>query len=248
MKSRAALACLVLSSMAAPSLPAFAVEQEAREEIETVVREYLLREPELLMEVLAALEEKRSAQAQTQQREAIAAAGSELTSSPPGTVLGNPDGDVTIVEFFDYNCGFCRRAHADMKTLIESDPELRVVLKESPVLGPPSEAATRVSLAVRELHPGRYAEFHERLLTSEGTADEAQALRVAATMGIDSAEIREAMESAPVVSALQESARLLAALSITGTPSYVVGGELVAGAVGHEALAERIAQARTDAE
>lgn len=224
--------------------PALAVEPQEREEIETIVREYLLREPELLVEVLDALEAQRAAQAGEMQREAIAAAGAELTASPEGTVLGNPQGDVTIVEFFDYNCGFCRRAQADMETLIESDPELRVVLKEIPVLGPESEAASRVSLAVRDLEPARYAEFQRRLLTSGSTADEEAALSLAEEMDLDRAAIAEATTSPAVVSALQESARLAAALNITGTPTYVVGSELVPGAVGAEQLAARVANMR----
>ncbi len=232
-----ALALLVAS-------PALAVEPQEREEIETIVREFLLREPELLVEVLDALEAQRTAQAGEMQREAIAAAGAELTASPEGTVLGNPQGDVTIVEFFDYNCGFCRRAQADMETLIENDPELRVVLKEIPVLGPESEEASRVSLAIRDLEPTRYAEFQRRLLTSGSTADEAAALALAEEMELDRAAIAEATTSPAVVSALQESARLAAALNITGTPTYVVGDELVPGAVGAEELATRVANVR----
>lgn len=224
--------------------PSVAFEPQEREEIETIVREYLLREPELLVEVLDALEEQRSAQAGEMQREAIAAVGAELTASPEGTVLGNPEGDVTIVEFFDYNCGFCRRAQADMEALIEDDPELRVVLKEIPVLGPESEAASRVSLAIRDLEPERYAEFQRRLLTSGATANEEAALALAEEMGLDRGAIAEATDSPAVVSALQESARLAAALNITGTPTYVVGNELVPGAVGADQLASRIAQVR----
>lgn len=225
-------------------MPSFAFDDVERQEIETVVREYLLREPQVLVEVLGALEEQRALETAGAQAEAIAAAGPELTASPEGTVLGNPDGDVTIVEFFDYNCGFCQRAHADMAQLIESDPQLRFVLKESPVLGPQSEEATRISLAVRELAPERYAEFHSQLLMQAGPANEAEALRIAGEMGLEETELRKTSRSPAVVSALQESARLLAALQITGTPSYVVGGELVAGAVGAQALAERVSNVR----
>lgn len=244
MKRSSILAASALVLTAGWVTPSFAFEEAEREEIETIVREYLLREPELLVEVLGALEEQRTAAALVAQREAIAAAGPELMAAPEGAVLGNPEGDVTIVEFFDYNCGFCQQAHADMQELIDGDPELRFILRESPVLGPPSAEATRVSLAVRELEPERYAEFHERLLMGEGTANEDEAMRIAAELGIEEAALRQTLDSPAIVAAMQESARLIAALQITGTPSYVIGGELVPGAIGAEGLAERVANVR----
>ncbi|MFD2237715.1 DsbA family protein [Aureimonas populi] len=224
--------------------PAAAFTPEETGQIEGIVRDYLIRNPQVLLEALDALEEQRAGEMQDQQREAIAQAQGELTATPPGTALGNPEGDVTIVEFFDYNCGFCRRSHADMTTLIENDPELRFVLKEIPVLGPESEQAARVSLAVRHIAPDRYPDFHDGLLTTEGVADESTALAVASDLGLEEDAVREAMDDPAVLGALQESARLATMLQITGTPSYVIGDELVPGAVGAEALAARVANVR----
>ncbi|WP_246333403.1 DsbA family protein [Aureimonas mangrovi] len=246
------LRALLLGSMSALVLglgaaaPASAQEGAAqdREAIEAIVRDYLIREPEVLLEALDALEAKRAAETQSAQSEAIESAEAELVSTPDGTALGNPDGDVTLVEFFDYNCGFCKRAHADMNALIEGDPQLRVVLKEIPVLGPQSEEASRVSLAVREIAPQRYGEFQSALLSSESTADEAEALRIATGMGLDEAAVREALAGPAVTGALQESARLASLLQINGTPSYVVGDLLVPGAVGAETLSEYISNVR----
>lgn len=241
-----ALSSLLLASTLslAPLGHASAFTPEETGEIEAIVRDYLIRNPQVLLEALDALEGQRMAETQELQREAIAQASEELAATPEGTAAGNPEGDVTLVEFFDYNCSFCRRAHGDMKALIDSDPDLRVVLKEIPVLGPQSEEASRVSLAVRHLAPERYTEFHDALISGEGLADETSALATAVRLGLDETELREAMDGPDVESALQEGARLASLLQITGTPSYVIGDELIPGAVGAAPLAERIGNVR----
>lgn len=233
--------------LTAATLPAVAFEEAETREIETIVRDYLIRNPEVLLEALDALETKRTTEARAQQGAAITSVASELTASPEGTVLGNPDGDVTVVEFFDYNCGFCKRALADKAALLASDPNVRIVLKEVPVLGPPSEAATRVSLAVRTATPTSYEAFHNTLLASRGVADEARAFEVVRELGLDEDAIRAALGGEAVAAALDESARLASLLQIDGTPTYVIGNAVMPGAVGVDALAARVADAREQA-
>ncbi|GGD25515.1 DsbA family protein [Aureimonas glaciei] len=242
-KSLLAAASLVLALTA--SAPALALTDGEKTEIETVVRDYLIRNPEVLLEAMDALEAKRQAQAVGEQKEAIAQAGPNLFATPEGTVIGNPEGDVTVVEFFDYNCGYCKRALTDMQALIEADPQLRFVLKEIPVLGPPSVEASHVSLAFRHLAPTRYGEFHARLLGSKGTANEDSALTLAEELGVDEAAMRAAMKLPEVEAALQEDTRIAELLKITGTPSYVLANEVVPGAIGKEGLAEKIANVRS---
>ncbi|RIY03727.1 DsbA family protein [Aureimonas flava] len=224
--------------------PAHAFDQAQTSEIETIVRNYLIEHPEVLLESLQALEAKRTAEAKAGQGETIAELRDRLVSSPDGTVAGNPEGDVTLVEFFDYNCGYCRRAASDLQVLLESDPKLRVVYKEIPVLGPPSEAAARVSLAFREAKPDAYPAFQKTLLGSRAQVDEARALEVAAELGVPESTLRPLMGGTAVAAALNESAELATALGINGTPSYVIGDELVPGAVGADALAQKIASVR----
>ncbi|WP_279479544.1 DsbA family protein [Aureimonas sp. SK2] len=224
--------------------PAHAFDEAQTGEIETIVRNYLIAHPEVLLESLQALETKRAAEAKAGQSETIAQLRQRLETSPSGTVAGNPEGDVTLVEFFDYNCGYCRRAASDLQVLLESDPKLRVVYKEIPVLGPASEAAARVSLAFREAKPESYPAYQKALLASRAQVDEARALEVAAGMGVDEATLRPLMAGAAVNAALSESGELATALGINGTPSYVIGDELVPGAVGADALAEKIASVR----
>jgi protein-disulfide isomerase len=178
---------------------------------------------------------------------AIASNAALLSSSPHQVILGNPDGDVTLVEFFDYGCGFCKRGVPDMITLIKDDQKLKIVLKEFPILGPGSVAAARVAVAVRMQDPGgqRYLAFHQQLLGDNGPASEEKALAVAKQQGLDMARLQQDMASEEVRATLNETAKLAGAVGITGTPSYVVGKNVLLGAVGIAALKGRIDTART---
>ena len=169
-----------------------------------------------------------------------------LFSSPRHVTLGNPQGDVTFVEFFDYNCGYCKRALDDMLTLIKDDPKLKVVLKEFPVLGPASQEAARVASAVRmqDKTGKKYLEFHQKLLTGRGSVDQARALAVAREVGFDMTQIERDMASDEVRASLEESFKLAEKLGLNGTPSYVIGNEVVVGAVGVAALTAKVNAAR----
>lgn len=140
------------------------------------------------------------------------------STRPARWFSGNPDGDVTLVEFFDYNCGYCRRAAEDLNKLIEANPDLRVVLKEFPVLGPESVEAAQVGIAVNEVAPERYGEFHDTLLASDSRVDAQAALAVVDEMGIDRAAVEAAMEADVVQATIEEVYTLANALGLTGTP------------------------------
>ena len=161
-------------------------------------------------------------------------------------VVGNPQGDVTLVEFFDYNCGYCKRAMTDMLDLMKNDPKLKVVLKEFPVLGEGSVEAAQVAAAVRmqDKTGKKYLEFHQKLLGGRGQADKARALAVAKEVGFDMARIEKDMASDEVRLQLEESFKLAEALGLNGTPSYVIGSDVVVGAVGLDTLKESVNTAR----
>jgi protein-disulfide isomerase len=228
-------------AQASPAQPT--AEERAR--IETIVRDYLLRNPEVLQEALVELE-RRQAQAEERARaEAFQANRTALYRSPNAVVLGNPQGDVTVVEFFDYNCGFCKRALPDTVELLRSDPRLRLVLKDFPVLGPGSVEAAQVAIAFRMQAEGaKYFEFHQKLLGGRGQANRARALDVAREVGADMTRLERDMASPKVAETLAENARLAELLRINGTPSYVVGDDVVVGAVGLARLRENIVRAR----
>ena len=241
----ALMAVPLLSSNAAPaSAQSFSGEQ--RGEIERIVKEYLLSHPELLQDVMAELEKRQTLAEAEKHRAAVKEHSATIFSSPRQVTLGNAQGDVTVVEFFDYNCGYCKRALADLTTIMKDDTKLRVVLKEFPVLGPGSLEAAKVAVAVRMQDKGgkKYLEFHQKLLGGRGTADKTRALAVAKEVGFDMARIEKDMTSDEVKAQLEESFKLAEALGLNGTPSYVVGNDVVVGAVGLNTLKEKVNSAR----
>lgn len=218
------------------------ISPEQRRAIEEVVRDYLLRNPSVLREAFDALErQERESQAQAQ-IETIRRNADRLFRTGQHAVLGNPNGNVTIVEFFDYNCGFCRRAHEDMRELLRTDPQVRWVLKEFPVLGPASVEAAQVSSQLIR-HP-RFVDFHHRLLTDRGQVGRDRALAVARELSLDVRALEAGLASETPRRIIQEAYGLATDLNIGGTPTYVIGEEVIVGAVGLDQLRERIANMR----
>ncbi|MEZ5811406.1 MAG: DsbA family protein [Rhizobiaceae bacterium] len=213
--------------------------------VEAIVRDYLLNNPEVMLEVQAALEAKQHEEQRIAQSEAIAEQSSAIFNAASDGHVGNSAGKVTVVEFFDYNCGFCKRAMADMDALVQQDNDVRFVLKEFPILGPDSQKAHVVSMAFRTLYPEKYGPFHRELLNGPGRADEAKAMRIALELGGDEAAIRKEMENPEIQATFSKTYELANALSITGTPSYVVGDEVVFGALGLDVLSEKVANFRS---
>jgi protein-disulfide isomerase len=242
-----AAAVVALLVFAAPQT-ARAAEFNAtqRGEIEKIVREYLIAHPEVLQEAMAELEKKQATLDAEKHKAAVKTHAQLLFSSPRQVNLGNPQGNVTFVEFFDYNCGYCKRAMEDMMALMKSDPKLRVVLKEFPVLGQGSMEAAQVAVAVnmQDKSGKKYLEFHQKLLMGRGQADRARAMAVARDIGMDMPRLEKDMNSAEAKATLQESFKLAEALGLNGTPSYVIGDQVVVGAVGLSALQEKINTSR----
>jgi protein-disulfide isomerase len=240
-------ALLALALAAAPqAAPAQGFSDTQRGDIEKIVREYLIAHPEVLEEAMTELS-KRQAAADAEKHEASVAKNSEaIFNSPRGVTLGNKDGDVTFVEFFDYNCGYCKRAMADMLDLMKTDPKLKVVLKEFPVLSQGSVEAAQVAVAVRMQDPSgkKYLDFHQKLLGGRGVADKARAMAAAKEAGLDMAKLEKDLASAEVKATLEENLKLAESLGMNGTPSYVIGKQVVIGAVGADALREKISTAR----
>ena len=228
------------------SVSAQSFNDTQRGDIETIVRNYLIAHPEVLEEAMTELS-KRQAAAEAAKHEAGVANHSEaIFNSPRNVTLGNKDGDVTFVEFFDYNCGYCKRAMADMMELMKADPKLKVVPKEFPVLSAGSVEAAQVGVAVRMQDPTgkKYLDFHQKLLGGRGAADKARALQAAKEAGLDTARIEKDIASPEVRATIEENFKLAEAMGMNGTPSYVIGKQIVIGAVGVEGLKEKIGMAR----
>ena len=215
--------------------------------IEKIVHDYIVANPEVVAEALQALEKKQADAQAAEQKALIARSGSLLFDSSRQVVLGNPKGDVTLVEFFDYNCGYCKRALPDMLALLDRDKNLRVVLKEFPVLGPGSVEAAKVAVAVGRVAPEKYLDFHKRLLAGRGEANRARALDAANSAGVDSTALDRSLADGEIGATLEEVYGLANGLGLNGTPSYVVGTKLIPGAVGAARLEQEIRTARCTA-
>ena len=241
-----ALVALLLALPAAAPARAQAFNADQRGEIERIIKEYLLKNPELLQEVMTELEKRQAMAEAEKHREAVKQHSAAIFTSPRQVTLGNPQGDVTVVEFFDYNCGYCKRAMTDMMTLMKADPNLKVVLKEFPVLGPGSQDAAKVGVAVRmqDKTGKKYLEYHQKLMTGRGQIDKARALAAAKDVGLDVARIERDLGGEEVRSSIEESFKLAEKLGVNGTPAYVIGNDVVVGAVGVETLREKINNAR----
>jgi protein-disulfide isomerase len=228
------------------SASAQSFSESQRGDIETIVRNYLLAHPEVLEEAMAELSKRQTAAEAEKQKASVATNAETIFNSPRGVVLGNKDGDVTFVEFFDYNCGYCKRAMADMLDLMKTDPNLKVVLKEFPVLSQGSVEAAQVAVAVRMQDPGgkKYLDFHQKLLGGRGAADKARAMAAAKEAGLDTARIEKDLASPEVRATIEENFKLAEAMGMNGTPSYVIGKQVVIGAVGLDNLREKIGVAR----
>ena len=219
---------------------------DQRSEIERIIKDYLMTHPEVVQDAMNELEKRQQAADAEKNKSTVKQNAQTLFSSARQVTLGNPQGDVTLVEFFDYNCGYCKRALPDLINLMKADPKLKVVLKEFPVLGPGSVEASQVAVAVRmQDHSGKkYLEFHQKLLGGRGQADRARALAVAKEVGLDMARIEKDMASDEVRGTISESMELADKLGLNGTPSYVVGPNVVVGAVGYDALKDKVETVR----
>jgi protein-disulfide isomerase len=242
--SLALLSPALLAGAATPAFaqaPAAAFTSAQRGEIEGVIRDYLLKNPEILRDALIELQRKEKAAEEARRAGIVADAKGKLFVSPHQAEIGNPNGAVTLVEFFDYNCGFCKRALDDLAKLVKAEPNLKVILKDFPVLGPQSVEAAQVASAVRnQLKGEKFFEFHQKLMSQKGRIGRAEALAVAKGMGLDMTKIAADMESPSVRAGIAETMQLGDALGLTGTPSYVVGKDIVVGAVGYDELKQSV--------
>jgi protein-disulfide isomerase len=230
---------------APPAASAQPFSEGQRDAIEAIIKNYLVTHPEVLEDAMAELNKRQAAAEEEKHQASIQKNSDAIFNSPRNVTLGNKNGDVAFVEFFDYNCGYCKRALSDLTTIMKDDPKLRVVLKEFPVLGPGSVEAAKVAVAVRMQDAGnKYFKFHQLLLGGRGQADEARALQAAKDAGFDMTRIRKDMQSDEVKAEIDENMKLAEALSLSGTPSYVVGSEVVVGAVGLDALKQKVNMAR----
>ncbi len=238
-KATIAAAALVFAAAAAP-VSAAQFNAAQKNEIESIVHSYLLKNPEILREMATALDKKQRAEQASLRRKAIATHKKELYDSSFQAVVGNPNGKINLVEFFDYNCIHCRRALGDVLGVIKAEPNLRVVLKDFPILGSDSVQAAEVASAVRmQISGQKFFEYHQKLLESRGRVGKQRALDVAQEMGLDMDKLKKDLNDPSIRAGLLSVAKLADALNINGTPSFVLGDQALEGE-GHEADMKRM--------
>jgi len=230
----------VAGSVFAADKPALTPTQ--KEEVKKTVREYLLENPEVISEALNMLEARQQANKLAKRAEVAKARRAELINPPEGTVLANPNGDVTIVEFFDYNCGYCKQVVPTLMNAVKADPKVKLVVKEYPILGQSSLLASQAALAARKQN--KYPEFHMALMSFRGQLSQPAIMETANKAGLDVKKLQEDMKSDEIMQILRKNHDLAQELGIDGTPAIFVGDAFVPGAIEKEDLDKLIADAR----
>ena len=206
--------------------------------------ETIRKNPEIVLEALSILEQQKNEAQDAARKDILSQQRDILENDPNAPVLGNPNGDVTVIEFFDYNCSYCKKVMPEVKRLIAADKNIRLVYREWPILGEGSVFAAKAALASRA--QGKYEEFHWALMEMRNRADEKTVLRIAEKVGLDIEELLKDMEKPIVSEHIAMSMRITQALGFNGTPSFIIGNNLIPGFVEKDALADYVSQARKE--
>ncbi|MEL6999233.1 MAG: DsbA family protein [Pseudomonadota bacterium] len=210
------------------------------------VRNYLLENPEVIFEAIQILEQRRNMAAQNADRNLVAAHAEAIFEDGYSFVGGNPDGDITMVEFLDYRCGFCKRAHPEVQEVLDRDPNVRLIVKEFPILGPDSVAAGRMALAALDVDRSKYEDLSDALMSYNGNLTEQVAYKIASGVGYDIAELKARAGSSEIDARLQSNFALAQALNLQGTPAFIVGNEVIRGYLPVDELLGAIQDARAE--
>jgi len=210
--------------------------------LEQAIRDYLLAHPEVIVEALEKFQAEQDKLEAATQAQAIVERREQLNNAPGTPVLGNVNGDVTIVEFFDYRCPYCKQVATGLMETVEADGNVRLVLKEFPILGEASQFAARAALAAHK--QGKYRELHLALMAFKGQMSESDVRQAATDAGLDMAKFELDLQAADVVAEINDNHQLGEAIGVRGTPAFVIGDELIPGALGPDEMRRRIAAAR----
>ncbi|HEY1505470.1 MAG TPA: DsbA family protein [Stellaceae bacterium] len=211
--------------------------------LDQAIHDYLIAHPEVVLDALKAAQQQADAQAAEQSRRVISTKQEELLGSPDDLVQGNPKGDVTLIEFFDYRCPYCKQVEPSLDALLKDDGKLRIIYKEFPILGEASVFATHVALAAKK--QGKYAPFHHAMMATKGDIGDEAVLNVAISLGLDINKIKADMSAPEIDKMIDKNYALADALNIQGTPALIIGDTLIPGAIDLDTLRKDIAAARS---
>jgi protein-disulfide isomerase len=237
-----AVVCGLIAAMHGRSIRAAEIPTAQREAIEGIIHDYLLKNPDVLIEALRSAEDKLNREADAKATTVLNDREKEIFDDPATPVGGNPRGDVTIVEFFDYRCPYCKQVLPVLQTLLKEDHQLRFVYKEMPVLGPVSVVAAHAALAARR--QGKYEAFHAAMMATKGQITDDTVYKVAGSVGLDVDRLKQDMTAPEIEQELKANLALADALNIRGTPGFIVGKKIVPGALDLDALKNMVAEAR----
>ncbi|MBP2311140.1 DsbA family protein [Azospirillum soli] len=239
---KALLLAAALAAFSPAIVQAQAVDEAQRKAIEGVVRDYLMKNPEVILEAIEALQQREKTAEAERAQKALVDNKAALFQNPADPAIGNALGDVTVVEFFDYQCGYCKAVMADTQRLVKDDPKLRFVFKEFPILGPASVVAARAALAAKA--QGKYLEVHNALMGHRGQLDEDTIYRLAKSAGADVEKLKKDMDSPEVMKVIATNQQLAEQLGIRGTPGFIIGDALVPGAIKLDEMKRLVGAAR----
>ncbi|MFN0217869.1 MAG: DsbA family protein [Hyphomicrobium sp.] len=226
--SRDGIVAPALAEGAAKPAGAGVFSTEQKSAIGEIVKEYLLANPDVMVDVQTALEAKLEKEQAEKLKAFMASNAKDIFRNPQSPVAGDPNGDITVVEFFDYNCGYCKRGLPEVQKLIQSDKKVRFVFKELPILSKGSEETAKIALAAKK--QGKYWEFHQAMLTQKGQANEASSIKAAEALGLDMSKLKTDMESKEIADELEADKELAKKMGINGTPHFLVGDKSIPGA------------------
>lgn len=244
----AALALTLTGALMATTALAGGIENMTdaeRAAFQKEVRDYLVAHPEVLVEAMDALQAQQQAQQADADKQIVADNQTALLQDANSWVGGNPNGDITVVEFMDYRCGYCRKSFTEVEELVKADGNIRFVVKEFPILGEESVVSSRFAIAVRQLHGDEaYKKAHDALITLRGQPDQANLEKLAGDLGLDAAAIFETMKSDAVTDIIKANHAMADKLQISGTPTFVVGDQVIRGYMPLDAMQQLVADER----
>jgi len=241
------LGLLILGIMGTVPNQGFAEEGltgKQKQEIEKLVHQYILDNPEVIIQTIDRMQAREELAKKERAKQTLAASKDLLLNNPDDPIGGNPEGDVTVVEFFDYRCGYCKRVFPSVMKTIEDDKNVRYVFKEFPILGPESVFASKAALATWRLDKTKYHNFHSAMMTVRGNLTKEMVFKIAAKAGVNVVALAEEMESPEIEKTLRDTYELANSLNITGTPAFVIGNEVIPGAIDLGSLKRLISEAR----
>jgi protein-disulfide isomerase len=219
-------------------------KESEKERIESIIREYLLKNPSIIREAMQALQAQEARERAERSANLMKELRKEILFDPDSPIGGNASGDISIVVFFDYNCGYCKQTLPQIQSVLQSDTLVRIVFKELPILGPPSTFAAKAALAAAR--QGKYVEFHKALMMAERT-DENAIRNISETLGMDYPKLEKDMADPQIAELIMRNLRLATSLDLNGTPAYIIGNQIIPGAIDAESLIRVVTIERNNA-